>query len=288
MQSCLDHTLQVFFVNCLEGPTGGPRSTNGAELNGGEPVSKIKCWRCVFQLRILSPLSRCSSSSVGKSPKVLWNRPVAATYLKSAGNVLGVMRSFVMSMFLPPVLLCKICLASRCAVQCNIKCCNVSSPCWHSGQIGESTFPMRYKCLARGVWPVLNCESMLASFHGRFIINLRYLLEGVVGSVFFILVYRGDFCHSFCALHFSVSLKAHFAADMLCGSVFLRSLGSCCLSLLPLLACQLVRYLPLPCGLVPIVPWHVCCVFSSVFWCLCEMHRKCSDLRWVSSVAWLG
>jgi hypothetical protein len=172
---------------------------------------------------------------------------------------LGIVRSFVMSMFLPPVLLCKICLASQCAMQCNIKCCNVSSPCWHSGQIGESTFPMQYKCLARGVWPVLNCESMLTSFRGRFIINLRYLLEGVIGSVFFILVYCGDFCHSFCALHFSVSPKAHFAADLLCGSIFLRSLSSCCLSLLPsviaFFACSSARsLLPLPCGLVPIVP----------------------------------
>lgn len=107
---------------------------------------------------------------------------------------------------------------------------------------------MRCKCLARGVWPVLNCESMLASFRGRFAISLRYLFEGVVGSVFFILAYRGDFCHSFCALFFSVSPKAHFAADLLCGRVFLRSLGSRHLSLLPsviaFFACSSARSLP--------------------------------------------
>ena len=113
---------------------------------------------------------------------MLWKWPAAATYLKS---VLGIMKSFVMLMFLPPMLLHRICLASRCAVQCSMKCCVVSLPHWHSGQIGESTFLMRCKCLARGAWPVLNCERILANFCGRPEISLMYLFEGAVGSVIF-------------------------------------------------------------------------------------------------------
>lgn len=53
---------------------------------------------------------------------VLWNWLVVLKYLKSAGSVLGVIRSYVMLMFLPPMLLRRICLASRCVVQCSMRC----------------------------------------------------------------------------------------------------------------------------------------------------------------------
>jgi hypothetical protein len=110
-----------------------------------------------------------------------------------------------MSMFLPHVLLHRACLASWCTVQCSMECYIVSSFYSHSGQIGEATFPMWCKCLAGGIWPVLSCNSMLAIFRGRHEISLMYLSKDDMGSVFFILVYYGDFCHIFCALCFSVS-----------------------------------------------------------------------------------
>jgi hypothetical protein len=69
-----------------------------------------------------------------------------------------------------------------------MKCCTVSSPSWHAGQVGESAFPMRCKCLARGVCPVLSCDSMLASFLSRVVMRLMYLFDGAVGSVLFIFV----------------------------------------------------------------------------------------------------
>jgi hypothetical protein len=74
---------------------------------------------------------------------------------------------------------------------------------------------------------------MLASFLGRPVISIMYLSEGVFGSVFFILLYLGDFSHSFCAQHLSFLLYAHFSANTLCGSVFLRYFSRSHLSLLP-------------------------------------------------------
>ena len=48
-----------------------------------------------------------------------------------------------MLMSLLPVLLCSACLAAWCAGQCNMKCCTVSSLCWHAGQMGESIVAVR-------------------------------------------------------------------------------------------------------------------------------------------------
>jgi hypothetical protein len=154
-------------------------------------------------------------------------------YRNSTGSVLAVVNNFVMLMSLPPVLLRKICLAAWCAGQCSMKCCTVSSFCWQAGQIGESSFPMRCKCLASGVWPVRSCDSILAIFLGRFVMRWMYLFDGAVGSVFFIFMNRGDFCHAFCALRLSFSPYAHFIADLLCGSIFLRIFGRSRVSLLP-------------------------------------------------------
>ena len=118
-------------------------------------------------------LSPCSPSlcwvffSVGISPKVLWKCPVLATYLNSVHNVLGEVSSFVMSMFLPPVLLHSICLALWWAGQWSRKCCTDSSPCRHAGQIGELLIPMQCRCLASRACPVHSCDKILPSFLGR-------------------------------------------------------------------------------------------------------------------------
>jgi len=107
---------------------------------------------------------------------------------------------------------------------------------------------MRCKCLANGACPILNCESMLAIFHGRSVIRLMYLHDGVVGSVFFIQLYHGDFCHAFCVLHFSFSLCAHFTMDLLCGRAFLSTFGNSDVLLLPsviaFFACSSANSLP--------------------------------------------
>ena len=126
----------------------------------------VWCGCCVFLCYLLFLLV-FSLSSVGKSLNVVWNQLVVAMYQKSAGSVLGIIVSFVMLIFLLPMPLHRACLAFWCAVQCSIKCYTVSSPCWHAGQIGKSTFPMWCKCLARGTCPVLSCDSVLASFPSR-------------------------------------------------------------------------------------------------------------------------
>jgi hypothetical protein len=128
-------------------------------------------------------LSSCwFSFSMGISLKVLWKRPVSATYLKRAHWVLGVLEvsSFVMSMFLLLVLLYSICQGP-----------------WWAGQVGES-FLMQCRCLANGMCPVHSLVRMLASFLGRPVMSVMYLLDGVFRLVFFILLYLGDFSHIFC------------------------------------------------------------------------------------------
>jgi hypothetical protein len=99
-----------------------------------------------------------------------------------------------------------------------MKCCTVSSLYWHAGQIGELVFPIRCRCLAKGACPVLSCDNM-AAFLDSAAMRSRYLPDGVIGSVPFIRVYRGDLSHAFRALRLSFSLYAHFAADLLCGSL---------------------------------------------------------------------
>jgi len=105
----------------------------------------------------------------------------------------------------------------------------------HGGQISEFVFLIWCRYLANGVCPVLSWDSMLASFLGSVVTRLMYLLEGVVGSVFFILSYHSDFCHPFCARCLSFLLCVHFIAGLLCGSVFLRNFGSLLVSLLPII-----------------------------------------------------
>jgi hypothetical protein len=102
----------------------------------------------------------------------------------------------------------------------NMRCCTVSGLCAQAGQIGESAFLIRCKCLARGACPVRSWVRMLVSFLGSCAVSLRKLLDGAVGSVFFILMNHGDFYHSFCASALSFSLKACIRADLLCGRRF--------------------------------------------------------------------
>jgi hypothetical protein len=58
-------------------------------------------------------------------------------------------------------------------------------------------------------------------------------LEGIVGSVFIILLYRFEACHRFCAWRLSLSLCVHLMADLLRGSIFLSSPGNLFVLLLP-------------------------------------------------------
>jgi hypothetical protein len=74
---------------------------------------------------------------------------------------------------------------------------------------------------------------MLANFLGRPVMSVMYLSDRVLGSVFFILSYLGDFSHSFCARCLSFLLYIHFIAGALYGSVFLRCFGRLQMSLLP-------------------------------------------------------
>ena len=79
--------------------------------------------------------------------------------------------------------------------------------CKHAGHSGESIFLIRCKCLARGAWPVRSWVRMLVSFLGSCAVSLRNLLDGAVGSVIFIRLNRGDFCHSFCACALSLCYR---------------------------------------------------------------------------------
>ena len=159
-------------------------------------------------------LPLCSSSSVGRSPNMLCHLPVSATYMNSACKVFGVVRSFVMFMSLPLMLLCRTCLAAWWAVQCSMKCCTISSLYLHAGQVGELIFPIWCKCLASGACPILSCDKMLANFLGSGVMRLRYLFDGVIRSVCFILSYCQDAAHALCALPFN--FLQMLAASLIC------------------------------------------------------------------------
>ena len=118
---------------------------------------------------------------------LLRKRPVSATYLKRARSSLGLVNNLAMLISLPPMLFRSTCLASWCAGQCKMKCCIVSEFCRHEGQMGESAFFIRWRCLAKGACPVLNWVRMVESFLGSFDVSLRNLSDVDVGSVLFIL-----------------------------------------------------------------------------------------------------
>ena len=160
-------------------------------------------------------------------------------------SVFGVVSSFFMSMFLPPVLFCRACLASQCAGQCNKRCCTVSGLCKHAVQIGESPFLIQWRFLANGAWPVLNCVRVLASHLGKLAISLMYAFDGVVGSMSFILLNHSDFSHVHCAFCWSFPLYAHLIADLLYRRGSLSCAGRIVAFLLPsvmdfLLVCLLI------------------------------------------------
>jgi len=90
-----------------------------------------------------------------------------------------------MLMAAPLMLFRSTCLAAWCALQCRSRCSTVSLFCWHAGHVGESAFPMQYKCLASGVCPVRSCVRILVCFLGMFVISLRYLSDTAMGSVLF-------------------------------------------------------------------------------------------------------
>jgi hypothetical protein len=153
--------------------------------------------------------------------------------MKSVQSVFIPVKSFIRSMFLPPMLFHSRCLASWCAQQCNKKCCTISSCCLQSVHVGESALLMRCRCLASGACPVRSCERMLASFLGSGVMRSTYLFDSVFASVFFILSYWHELFHIFCALFFTFSPYACIIADFLCGSLFLRSVGRALVSSLP-------------------------------------------------------
>ena len=66
---------------------------------------------------------------------------------------------------------------------------------------------------------------MLADFLGSGVTRLMKSLDGVVGSINCILLYRGDFSQASCALFLSFLWKGCLAADLLCGSVLVSSFG---------------------------------------------------------------
>ena len=86
---------------------------------------------------------------------------------------LAVVKSLAKLIAHPPVWCRRICLAAWCAGQCSIRCCTVSGSCKHTGQVGESTFFMRCKCLARGACPVCNWVRIIVSFLGSLAVSFR-------------------------------------------------------------------------------------------------------------------
>ena len=105
--------------------------------------------------------------------------------------------------------------------------------CWHAGHVSESLFLVQCKYLANGVWLVLNCIRILASFLGKGVMSLMNFSKQADGSVFFIHAYQGDFVHSFCALLFNFSLYACLIADLLRGSFLCKIFGSLSMLLPP-------------------------------------------------------
>lgn len=127
----------------------------------------------------------------GIRSKLLWKRLVSAINWKRACKYLAVVNNLAILMSCPPVFVCRVCLAPWCAGQCSIRCWTVSGLCKHAGHIGESAFLIWCKCLARAVWLVHNCVSILVSFLGSFAVSLMKLLDSAVRSVIFILSKRG-------------------------------------------------------------------------------------------------
>jgi hypothetical protein len=83
------------------------------------------------------------------------------------------------------------------------KWCTVSLKRRQQGQMGDSALEMRCRCLLRGMWPVCNWMSRLACFLGSGATSFLNLVEGRVGSMLLIHVYRGDVCHTRCAASFN-------------------------------------------------------------------------------------
>lgn len=219
-------------TSAWRGPEG-PRSAVGAGLSGAESGSKVWCGVSGSYSYLLARSFLPSSLISGSSPNVSCSLLVYAKNRNSACSDFGDVRIFVMSMFLPPMLFRSVCLAPWCAGQCSRRCCTISSLCWHAGQVGESIFPRRNRCLAKGACPVLSCARMLASFLGSFVTRSMYLWEGVVGSVFITLLHRFESLQPFCARRSGFSLCIYPIADLLYGRVVLRDFGSLCVSLLP-------------------------------------------------------
>jgi len=61
---------------------------------------------------------------------------------------------------------------------------------------GDSALEIRCRCLLRGMWPVRNWMSRLACFLGSDMTSFLNFVEGRVGSMRLIHVYRGDVCHT--------------------------------------------------------------------------------------------
>ena len=162
-------------------------------------------------------------------------------------SVFGVVSSFMMLMAAPPVLFHSTCLVGWCAVQCRIRCSTVSLFCWHAGHVGESAFPIQYRCLASGACPVHSCIRMLVCFLGMSMISLRYLSDIAVRSVFLRSACCGEASHSFCTHALSFLLKSHFSADLLYGSVIFSGFGSVFRLLLPSVIAFLPLHLPFHC-----------------------------------------
>ena len=86
---------------------------------------------------------------------------------------LAVVKSLARTIARPPVRCRRVCLAAWCAGQCSMRCCTVSGSCRHAGQVGESAFFMRCRCLARGACPVRSWVRILVSFLGNLAVSFR-------------------------------------------------------------------------------------------------------------------
>jgi len=103
-------SMLSFFIICLEGPRGGPRSAGGALIFGAMTMSSI----CVFIIHVsLSPFPFffffLFFIQFWQLSDVPFHQLVSAAYLSNAQSIFLVVNNFMMFMSLPPVLFCRFC-----------------------------------------------------------------------------------------------------------------------------------------------------------------------------------
>lgn len=104
---------------------------------------------------------------------LLLNTPVLARNVKRCGSAFCIATSFDTSWAILPAFTRSASRGARYLGQCKTMCAIVSSPWLHAGHLGESSFPIRCRCLASGMWPVHICVSRLACFRDNGATSLR-------------------------------------------------------------------------------------------------------------------